>query len=159
MWLEKTNAFTSTSSSLPFPRLLLGVDSGPKTQSCAGSVQGSSISQSPGNGPHRDKDLGTGRLTGARQECKAYNSWATVTSDLKTREEGMMTWISSDHLARGQGPLGKSGDLYLTSTKRLSQSTVTSREATGRGRSPPSPQLSLGLPTCHPSGDLGSPLT
>ena len=33
-------------------------------QSCAGSVQGSSISQSPGNGPHRDKDMGTGRARG-----------------------------------------------------------------------------------------------
>ena len=43
-------------------------------QSCAGSVQGSSISQSPGNGPHRDKDVGTGRATEAGQERRACSS-------------------------------------------------------------------------------------
>lgn len=128
-------------------------------QSFVGSVQESSTSQSPGNGPHRHKDVGTGKATAAGQERRACSSWAAVTSDLKTQEEGVVTWTWRDHLARGQGPLGKSSDLYQTSTERLSQSTVTSKEAAGKGSSLPSPQLSLGLSTCHPSRGLGSPLT
>lgn len=154
MWLEKTSAFTSTTSSLPFPCLLLGADS-VRCRLCP-RVQYQSeprkrATQGQGSG-HRKSNRGRTKTQSLEQLSHCHlrpKNTGRGSGDMKldrslstrTRPSWEERWPLLNFYQETESV---HGDLQGGSWER---------------KQPTSPQLSLGLSTCHLSGGLGSPLT